>query len=203
MAVDVRTSDAANGQPSDIRIDTAGSVTVTSGAAVIIDSNNDVTNGGKISISNANDASGIMVTGPRIADIVNVGTITIDETYTPTDTDNDGDLDGLFAIGQGRTAIKIDCALTGNINHSGAILVEGNQSVGVAVVDVSGNVRLAGEIYVKGVGSLGAVLSGNLSGALRVQSAITATSYRTVPAPSDTSRLDADDLLQGGRPPRI
>lgn len=220
----VRTSDAANGQPSDVRIDTAGSVTVNSGAAVTIDSNNDVTNGGKITISNANDASGILVTGPRTADIVNTGTITIDETYTPTDTDNDGDLDGAFAIGQGRTAIRVDGALIGNINHSGTILVEGNQSagiritgpmtgtfthdgrttvagnqsVGVAVGDISGNVRLAGEINVKGAGSQGAVLSGNLGGALRVQSAITATGYRTVPAPGDITRLDADDLLQGG-----
>jgi hypothetical protein len=220
----VRTSDAANGQPSDVRIDAAGSVTVTTGAAVTINSNNDVTNGGRITISNANDASGILVTGPRTADIVNTGTITIDETYTPTDTDNDGDLDGAFAIGQGRTAIRVDGALIGNISHSGAILVEGNQSagirvtgpltgtfthdgkttvtgnqsVGVAVGDISGNVRLAGEITVRGAGAQGAVLSGNLGGALRVQSAITTSGYRTVPAPGDSSRLDADDLLQGG-----
>lgn len=220
----VRTSDAASGQLSDVRIDTAGSVTVTSGTAVTIDSNSDVTNGGKIAISNANDASGILVTGPRTADIVNTGTITIDETYTPTDADNDGDLDGLFAIGLGRTGIRVDSALTGNLNHSGTIVVEGNQSagirlsgpltgtfthdgrttvtgnqsVGVAVGDISGNVRLAGEITVRGEGSHGAVQAGNVGGALRVQSAITTSGYRTVPAPGDPSRLDVDDLLQGG-----
>jgi hypothetical protein len=220
----VVTSTANNGQPADVRIDAAGSVTVTSGTAVTIDSNNDVTNAGKIAVSNADNASGIRVTGMRTADIANSGTITIDEAYTATDTDNDGDLDGPFAIGTGRTAIRIDDGLIGNLSHTGTIVVEGNQSagiratgpitgtfthegkttvtgnqsVGVAVGDISGNVRLAGEITVRGAGAQGAVLGGDLGGALRVQSAITATGYRTVPAPSDPARLDADDLLQGG-----
>ena len=220
----VVTSTANNGQPADVRIETAGSVTVTSGTAVTVDSNNNVTNAGTIAISNADNATGILVTGPRTATITNSGTIRIDETYAPTDSDNDGDLDGLFAIGTGRTAIRIDGALTGNLVHTGTIVVEGNNSagirangpitgnvthegkttvtgnnaVGAALGDVSGNVRLAGEITVRGGGSQGAVLAGDLGGALRVQSAITVTGYRTVPAPADVSRLDADDLLQGG-----
>lgn len=220
----VVTSTVNNGQPADVRIETAGSVTVTSGTAVTVDSNNNVTNAGNITISNANDATGILVTGPRTANITNSGTITIDETYTPTDTDNDGDLDGLFAIGTGRAAIRIDGALTGNLVHTGTILVEGNNSAGIrangpitgnvtiegkttvtgnnsigaGLNDVSGNVRLAGEITVRGAGSQGAVLAGDVGGALRVQSAITVTGYRSVPAPADVSRLDADDLLQGG-----
>lgn len=220
----VQTATANNGQPADVRIDTAGSVTVTGGAAVTVDSNNDITNAGKITVTNADNASGILVSGPRTADVTNTGTITIDETYNPTDSDNDGDLDGPFAIGTGRAAIRIDGGLTGNLVHSGTIVVEGNQSagiratgpitgavthdgktsvignqsVGVALGDVSGNVRLAGEIGVRGQGAQGAVLGGNLGGALRVQSAITVSGYRTVPAPSDPSKLDADDLLQGG-----
>jgi hypothetical protein len=220
----VVTSTINNGQPADVRIETAGSVTVSSGAAVTVDSNNSVTNAGNITISNANDATGILVTGPRTANITNSGTITIDETYTPTDTDNDGDIDGPFALGSGRAAIRVTGPLTGNLSHTGTIVVEGNQSagirvtgpitgmvthdgrttvtgnqsVGVALGDVSGNVRLAGEITVRGADAQGAVLSGNLGGALRVQSAITVSGYRTVPAPNDVSRLDADDLLQGG-----
>ena len=220
----VVTSTVNGGQPNDVRIETAGSVTVTSGTAVTVDSNNAVANAGNITISNANDATGILVTGPRTANITNTGTITIDETYTPTDSDNDGDIDGPFAIGSGRTAIRIDGALTGNLVHSGTIVVEGNNSagirasgpitgtfthdgkttvtgnnsVGVAVGNVSGNVRLAGEITARGANAQGAVLGGNLGGALRVQSAITVSGYRSVPAPADVSRLDADDLLQGG-----
>ncbi|MFN3865015.1 MAG: autotransporter domain-containing protein [Erythrobacter sp.] len=220
----VQTSTANNGQSADVRIDTAGAVTVTTPTAVTIDSNNDVTNAGKITITNVDNATGILVAGPRTADIANSGTITIDETYTPTDGDNDGDLDGPFALGTGRAAIRIDGALTGSLSHTGTIVVEGSQSagiraggpitgtvthegkttvtgnnsVGVALADVTGNVRLAGEITVRGQGAQGAVLAGNLGGALRVQSAITMSGYRSVPAPSDSSRLDADDLLQGG-----
>lgn len=220
----VVTSTVNGGQPNDVRIETAGSVTVTSGTAVTVDSNNSVTNAGNITISNADNATGILVTGARTANITNSGTITIDETYTATDSDNDGDLDGPFAVGTGRTAIRIDGPLTGNLSHTGTIVVEGNasagiranaaitgtfthegkttvtgnNSVGVAMGDISGNVRLAGEITARGGNSQGAVLGGNLGGALRVQSTITVSGYRTVPAPTDVSKLDADDLLQGG-----
>jgi len=220
----VVTSTVNGGQPADVRIETAGSVTVTSGTAVTVDSNNSVTNAGGITISNADNATGILVTGARTANITNSGTITIDETYTPTDSDNDGDLDGLFAIGTGRTAIRIDGPLTGNLSHTGTIVVEGNNSagirasapitgtvtiegkttvtgnntVGVALAGASGNVRLAGEITVRGSAAQGAVLSGDYGSALRVQSAITVTGYRSTTLPSDTSKLDADDLLQGG-----
>ncbi len=220
----VVTSTVNGGQPADVRIETAGSVTVTSGTAVTVDSNNSVTNAGTIAISNADNVTGILVNGARTANITNSGTITIDETYTPTDTDNDGDLDGLFALGTGRTAIRIDGPLTGNLAHTGTIVVEGNNSagirasaaitgavtiegkttvtgnntVGVALSGASGNVRLAGEITVRGSGAQGAVLGGDYGGALRVQSAITATGYRNTTLPTDPSKLDADDLLQGG-----
>ncbi len=220
----VVTSTVNAGQPADVRIDAAGSVTVASGTAVTVDSNNSVTNAGNVKITNADNAVGIRVTAGRTANIVNSGTITIDETYTPTDTDNDGDLDGPFATGTGRTAILLEGALTGNLSHTGTILVEGNNSAGIRAVGpitgtvthegkttvigtnatgvalgaVSGNVRLAGEISVRGQDARGAVLSGDIGGRLQVQSSITATGYRTAPAPSDVTKLDADDLLQGG-----
>lgn len=220
----VATSTVNNGQPNDVRIDTAGSVTVTSGTAVTVDSNNAVTNAGNIKVSDANDAVGIRVTAGRTANITNSGTITIDEAYTPTDTDNDGDIDGPFAVGTGRTAIRLEGALTGNLSHTGTILVEGNQSAGIRALGpvtgnvtiegkttvigtnalgvglgaVSGEVKLAGEIAVRGEGARGVVLGGDIGGPLRVQGTITATGYRTITPPSDPSRLDADDLLQGG-----
>ncbi|OYU74784.1 MAG: hypothetical protein CFE32_16645, partial [Alphaproteobacteria bacterium PA3] len=111
----VVTSTVNAGQPADVRIDTAGSVTVMSGTAVTVDSNNSVTNAGAIKISNADNAVGIRVTAGRTANIANSGTITIDETYTATDSDNDGDLDGPFAPGTGRPAILIEGALPGTL----------------------------------------------------------------------------------------
>lgn len=220
----VVTSTVNNGQPDSVRIETAGSVTVTSGAAVTIDSNHAVTNAGNITVSNADNATGILVTGARTANVTNTGTITIDETFTPTDTDTDGDVDGPFANGTGRTAIRIDGPLTGNLSQTGTIVVEGNNSagvraaapingtvtlegtttvtgnnsVGVGLAGATGNVRLAGTIAVRGANAQGAVLSGDYDGAVRIQSSIVATGYRTTTVPTDTSKLDADDLLQGG-----
>jgi hypothetical protein len=220
----VRTSELNSGQGADLRIATAGAITLTAGDAITVDSNHDVTNDGKITVTNANGADGILVTGPRTADIVNTGTITIDETYTPTDADNDGDLDGPFAVGSNRAAIRVDGALTGNVSHSGTIVVEGNdsagiridgpltgnlrhdgkttvtgdRSVGVSARDITGDVRLAGTVAVKGQGAVGAYFDGDVDGAMVIQGDISATGYRATTAPADVSKLDADDLLQGG-----
>ena len=103
----VATSTANNGAAADISITANGSVAVTGGAAVTIDSNNDVANAGKITINNASNATGILAQAGRTADIANTGTISILEDYTPTDTDKDGDLDGPFAQGSNRFGIRV------------------------------------------------------------------------------------------------
>ena len=220
----VRTSTIKNGTPDSITIASSGSVKPASGTAVTIDSNHSVTNQGTIAISNADSAIGILAQAGTSGDIVNSGTITIDETYTATDTDNDGDLDGPFALGFNRFGIRTDGAHSGKITNSGTISVEGNQSAGIWVggplagafthdgtttvlgndstgvrLDaVTGDVRLAGTIAAKGESSVAARLAGDVTGALVVQGNITASGYRHTTAPSDTSKLDADDLLQGG-----
>jgi hypothetical protein len=40
------------------------------------------------------------------------GKIIVDESFTPTDTDNDGDLDGAFATGSNRFGIRTNGAMT-------------------------------------------------------------------------------------------
>ena len=119
----------------DLQIAKTGSIKPTSGVAVTINSNNDVKNEGTIGITGANNAVGILANPNLSADITNTGTITIDEDYTPTDTDKDGDLDGPFAQGTGRYGIRVapGGTFTGNIVNSGTITVEGNQSAGIAI----------------------------------------------------------------------
>ena len=41
-------------------------------------------------------------------------------------------------------------------------------------------------------------LLGDISGALKIQGAIVSTGYRSTTRPTDVTKLDADDLLQGG-----
>ncbi|OYX66941.1 MAG: autotransporter domain-containing protein [Sphingomonadales bacterium 32-64-17] len=219
-----RTSTIANGAPAAITITDKGSITLTSGTAVTMDSNHAVTNAGTIKISDANGAAGIVAVAGTNGAIVNSGTITIDEPYTPTDTDKDGDLDGPFALGSNRFGIRIDGAHTGKVENSGTITVEGNDSAGIWIAGpldgafthngttkvlgdgstairldtITGDVRLAGTVSAQGEDAVGAHFTGDVTGAMVVQGTVSATGYRYTTAPSDPSKLDADDLLQGG-----
>lgn len=227
----VATSTANNGAAADISITANGSVTVTGGTAVTVDSDNDVANAGKITINNANNATGILALPGRTGDIANTGTISVIEDYTATDADADGDLDGPFAQGSNRFGLRIapggafagsvssggtitiegndsagiavDSALSGTLANDGTIAVTGDRSYGLRAGDISGNVRIAGSISATGQAAVGVALDGDIGGALVVQGAITSTGYRSITPPADTSKLDADDLLQGGPALRI
>lgn len=220
----VRTSTVKAGAPDAITIASAGSVKPAGGTAVTMDSNHAVTNQGTIGVANASGAIGILANAGTSGDIVNSGTIAIDEPYTPTDTDNDGDLDGPFALGSNRFGIRTAGGHTGKIVNSGTISVEGNdsagiwlggpltgafthdgtttvtgdRSVGVQAEAIAGNVRLAGTVGAKGEGAVGARFTGDITGAMVVQGNISASGYRYTTAPTNASKLDADDLLQGG-----
>lgn len=220
------TSTINNGAADDIRITSAGSIVPTTGVAVTVDSANKVTNEGKIQITGANGAVGIQANAGTSGGISNTGTITIDENYTAEDSDKDGDLDGPLATGSNRFGIRtlgaysgnivngaagtisvegkdsagisLGTSLNGSLTNDGTIAVVGDRSVGISTGDVSGSVRLAGSIGARGQNASAAVIGGDIGGALVVQGTLVASGYRSTTAPSDTSKLDADDLLQGG-----
>jgi len=219
----VRTSTAGTGG-GDIRITAAGAVNPTSGTAVTIDSNHAVANAGTIQLTGANDANGIFAQAGVRGGIANSGKILVDETYTPTDTDKDGDLDGPFAQGIRRAGIRTAGAFAGTIANAGEITVEGNDSagiflggplngafthegktdvlgdrgVGVRLENVTGAVTLGGTVTARGQSSVAARLDGNVTGALVVHGTVASTGYRSTTTPASTAKLDADDLLQGG-----
>jgi len=105
----------------NIQVTTTGSIKPTTGAAITINSNNKVQNDGGLAIQGVNGSAGIVANPGFTGDITNNGTITIDENYTPTDTDNDGDLDGPFAQGTNRFGIHVLSGGTysGNIVNAG------------------------------------------------------------------------------------
>jgi uncharacterized protein with beta-barrel porin domain len=210
----------------DTTITSAGSVTVTTSTAVTIDSNNTVNNQGTVQITNVDGSTGIGTVAGGSGAITNSGKIIVSETYAPTDADNDGDLDGPFASGTGRAGIRTAGAFTGSITNTstGAITVQGNDSYGillggplngnlsvdgtVGVIgdrsvaiktgDVNGSVRAAGTITAQGANASAVVIGGNVSGTVTLQGTISSTGYRYTTPPADVSKLDADDLLQGG-----
>lgn len=219
----LRTSTAASGARDDIRIAAEGAVRPTGGVAVTLDSNNTVTSAGAIGVQNADGAVGILIEGGRTGSVTNTGSITIDETATPADADNDGDPDGRFATGSGRFGIRLTGAapFVGSITHSsGVILVEGNGSAGISLESaltgnlsstgtvnmlgddsfavrvqgpVSGGVTLGGTMGAVGARSLAAAVDGDVGGALLVSGALTATGYRFTTAPTTPAALSALD----------
>jgi hypothetical protein len=221
----VVTSTAAPGG-ADISITNAGSVVLSTGTAVTVDSNNTVTNAGNITFDKvtANGQTGILVNNGVAGSVTNSGNISITDDLTPTDTDNDGDLDGPFAHGTDRYGIRTLGAFTGDVVNSGGITVEGNNSSGISLEGpltgnltskgtitvtgdhsfgvrstgaVSGKVTL-GNVAVQGAGSIGVSLENTVGGQVVFGGVVTATGYRYTTRPADTSKLDADDLLQGG-----
>ncbi|MET1754003.1 autotransporter outer membrane beta-barrel domain-containing protein [Novosphingobium sp. RD2P27] len=220
----LRTSTIRGGAAAAITVTSTGSVVLSGSTAITQDSNHAVANGGTITIANASGAIGIDSLTGTSGDITNTGTITLDEPYTPTDTDKDGDLDGPFALGANRTGIRTQGAHVGKLTQAGTITVEGNDSAGIALGGkltgafshdgptrvlgdrsiavsaqaIDGNVRLAGTVTAQGRDAIGARFAGDVTGAMVVQGAVSATGYRYTTPPTDVSKLDADDLLQGG-----
>ncbi len=222
----VNTATINSGNPDDLKITSAGSIKPTTGTAVTINSNHKVVNEGTIETTNVDGSRGIVANDGVNSGITNgtTGKINLTESYAPTDSDNDGDLDGAFAVGTNRIGIETVGAFTGNITNNGSITIKGNNSagivadgpltgkfvndgtisvtgdnaLGVGLSDVTGNVRLAGTITASGQNSTAARLSGDINGALEVQGNLTSSGYRYTTAPTDPSKLDADDLLAGG-----
>ncbi|MXO61179.1 autotransporter domain-containing protein [Altererythrobacter salegens] len=220
----LKTSTVKAGQPDSITVATAGSVVLSAGTAITMDDDHSVNVQGDLTVTGANGGAGIVAVAGTTGDITNSGKITVDEAYTATDSDNDGDLDGPFAVGSNRYGIRTEGAHTGKVVNSGTIAIEGNdshgillggpltgefkhdgkttvlgdRSVGVEAGAISGNVRLAGQVQATGKDAVGTRFTGDIDGALVVQGGIVSTGYRYTTVPASTSKLDADDLLQGG-----
>ena len=179
----IQTSNATGTAADNIRIASGGSVAVGTGAAVTLNSNNsvDIDSGGSITIANAADgATGIQVNGGNTGTVTVGGAINITDTLTePKDADEDGDLDGPFAVGTGRYGVRVSGAapFTGDINTetSGSIRVEGNNSYGIGVeTDVVGSIQSLGTIGVLGDNSTGIRVAGDVSGDVEVLGTVTA-----------------------------
>ncbi|MDZ4690089.1 hypothetical protein [Terricaulis sp.] len=224
------TSDPGAGAPvasGDITIASGGSITITTGqTAITVDSNNDVTNGGQISSSDASNTTGIRLQNGFAGNITNTGSISLTETYQLTDADSDGDFDGAFATGTNRHGIFLaPGTFTGNISSSGVIFVEGENSSGITLdgllvgnfttsasvstigdnsdairinSGVTGDVLLRGGGSARGENSSAIVVDGDIGGELVINGAWSASGFTNTTRPSNISNLDPDNLLVGG-----
>lgn len=178
----VSTSTANSGQPDDVTVSSSGSITLSgsAGPAAILDSNNSLTNNGAIGIKNVDNAIGVQLQGGHTGTFTNSGSITLDEDYTPTDTNNDGVLDGPYAKGEKRYGVQATGAspLVGDIVNSanGSIQVKGNHSFGMSIdAALQGRLESDGSVSVTGDNSTALSETGGVSGQVLLKGTIGAT----------------------------
>lgn len=176
---DARTAPVDTATEGDITIETGGSITVETGAAATLNSDNSIEHDGSIRTEDADNTTGILVSGGNTGNLTVGGSITLDETYAPTDTDSSGTIDGAFAEGSGRTGILISGAspFTGNIEmESGSsISIEGNDSFGIQLASgagLIGDLTLGGAIAVLGSNSIGVDIASDVIGNLAASGSI-------------------------------
>lgn len=168
----VTTATLVSSGPSNILITNTGSITSDKTAgfvAVTVDSSNNVTNEGEITITDGDDMTGILIEPGFNGTITNSGTIFVGESYVRTDDDDDDDLDGPLAEGESRHGIWLSNggALIGDIlsDTSSTITVEGNNSSGIRLDSyLDGSVGLDGTISVVGDEAQGVSVQDGISG---------------------------------------
>src|SRR6516164_3834227 len=83
----VATATAVSGGPGDITINTGVTFTIKDTTpALTLNSNNNITNSGGIVATNIDNATGVIVQGPFTGVVTNAGTITLTESYSPSDS---------------------------------------------------------------------------------------------------------------------
>src|SRR3989338_3347161 len=198
----IATSTAPGSAADDIKITPDGSIKPTAaGAIVTIDSNNKVTNSGTLSTNNVNDSVGVLIIGGKTGGLTNSATISLVEDYTPTYSDNDGDLDGSFAQGSNRFGVRLTNAgtFTGDIvnDAAGVISVEGNNSAGMLLEGpVVGNVTNLGSISVIGDNARGVRIAAPVTGKATLGGSITLKGVGAIAQDIDAN-INGALVLQG------
>jgi hypothetical protein len=198
-----------------------GSLKVGSGAAVTLNSSNNVTNSGTIQTQNTSGLTGILALGGNTGSITNSGTITFNSSDTLTTTNSAGvvvgpfsNLSNLYGIrvqgsnplsgditnggtitiqGSNSAGISVEAPLTGAIGSSGTITVSGDNSVGVrTTASVGGVVTVAGTVTASGANTQAVSLGGD-AGGLSIQGAVSATGYHTTTRSTDAKVLASQD----------
>lgn len=190
---------------------------------ITIDSNNSVTIGedAVVLADSGGGRAGIFVQDGTSFSITNDGSIQVLEDFVPDDDDSNSIPDGPIANSTGRYGIHVlsGAPVTGTIDNSGSIIVEGLNSYGIAVdshltgdIDnsgsitvtgdystalvtqsVDGDIRLGGTITAVGEGAAGVKVQGDVSGTITIDGTISkARSYTT--DDDDTLTLSRSDL---------
>lgn len=168
----ITTSNATGAAADDIKIDAGGSIAVTSGVAVTIDSNNTFTtvSGGTVTMADSADGSTAILVNPGVTTTITIASaITVSDSIEEyPDTDKDGDVDGPWATGTDRYGLRLapGGTVTGDISiaNTGSIQVQGNESYAISIEsDLAGGLQSLGTLSVFGDNSVALRTTGDVS----------------------------------------
>lgn len=206
----VQTATANNGQPDDVTINSGAQINLTTaGPALILNSNNAVSNAGVVQINNVSNSTTVQINGGVTGSFTNTGTVQNIEDFTPTDSNADGVFEEPLAQGTARTSIRVTgtSPFVGTITNSGSIFTEGNDSAGVSIeapvqgslihsggtisvtgdrsfgirttAPISGDVNLSAPVETSGQGATAVSIGGDVGGAVRIYSTVSSNAYST------------------------
>jgi hypothetical protein len=175
----------------DISISSGGTISPTTpgAAAVTVNSSNNVNNGGTLSFKDVNNATGVLLLGGNGSSamslsIQNTGTISVTESYTPSDANKDGVNEAPFAslTSTGRYGIRLTgtSPFYGLVSNTGAITIQGDHSAGISLeAPLKGSLASSGTISVTGDNSVGLQETAGVSGGVSVSGTITTSGQST------------------------
>ena len=165
-------------------------VTQTSGTAVTVDSNNNVTVSGIVNMAASSDNStAILVNGGHVSTTNVSGTLTASDNYTATDTTSangkpDTVIDTPWAQGAGRYAVHTigTAPVTGGMvfTNTSVLDVEGNSSFGIRLeAPLIGNFDHLGSLTLIGDNSQAISIEGPVTGQVRIGGVLSSTGQNT------------------------
>ena len=164
----------------DVTVTEDGSIVLTKGSAITVDSNDAVDLEGELDLDDADGAdgaSGITVAAGTSADIYTGedADISVLEDFVPEDEDSNSIADGEIASASNRYGIYVAGDAAGSITNEGSIDVEGLDSGGIVLAgDYTGDIYNTGSITVVGDNALGISTQG-VDGNLTVEGDVTVT----------------------------
>lgn len=184
----ITTGNATGSGPDDVKITTGGSLVLTSGVGVTVDSDNDfaIDGTGSISMVKSADGSTAILVNPGVTSniTINGSVVVTDSIDDYPDTDNDGDVDGPWATGSGRYGLRLasgapvtgDIKIVGGASGSGGVIsVDGNNSYAVSIESgLIGNFQSAGVLRVFGDNSAAVRTTGDITGNVTLLGQVTA-----------------------------
>lgn len=164
----VNTATANNGAADDVVIDEDAKVTVASGTALTLGSNNDLTVDGQVRATATSGGTAVLIEAGRTGDFELSGILDLYQDADPDETELGP------VLGSDNTGIEVSGAgvFTGDITlkDGSVIAVGGDDSFGINILSaVTGDLSLGGSVQVVGQNAVAVNLAAPLTGDLTVE----------------------------------